>query len=172
MENKGKRLYPATQLIVALDPMVLKTYMWILSWSTQGSVKFYPKQFAKATKFTEDEVERCIQTLVDCKLVDISVIDQTFMITPNAEQNQKYYQIPISKVLEGNGIKMADKATWNVSESGQKQQTSAPSIEDMNDQEIQSMILRLQASLNERKQMEKLVKVASAPITDIDDLPF
>ena len=172
MENKGKRLYPATQLIVALDPMVLKTYMWILSWSTQGSVKFYPKQFAKATKFTEDEVERCIQTLVDCKLVDISIIDQTFMITPSAEQNQKYYQIPISKVLEGNGIKMADKATWNVSESEQKQQTSTQNIEDMDDQQIQSMILRLQASLNERKQMEKLVKAASEPITDIDDLPF
>ena len=172
MENKSKRMYPSTQLVVALDPKVLKTYMWILSWSTQGSVKYYSKQFAKATKFTEEEVEKCIQSLEDCKLIDIAYIDQTWVITPNAEQNQKYYQIPISKVLEGNGIKMADKVTWNVLESEKKQNSSQQSIEDMDDQQIQSMILRLQASLNERKQVEKLVKVASAPITEIDDLPF
>ena len=172
MENKSKRMYPSTQLVVALDPKVLKTYMWILSWSTQGSVKYYPKQFAKATKFTEEEVEKCIQALEDCKLIDIAYIDQTWVITPNAEQNQKYYQVPISKVLEGSGIKMADKVTWNVLESEKQQNSSQQSIEDMDDQQIQSMILRLQASLNERKQVEKLVKVASAPITDIDDLPF
>ena len=146
METKGKRIYPATQLIVALDPRVLKTYMWILSWSTQGSVKYYPKQFAKATKMEEEEVEKCIQSLVDCKLVDVSIIDQTLMLSPNAEQNQKYYQIPISKVLEGNGIPMAQKVTWNISETEKK--SSGTDIEDMNEQQIQSMILRLQASLN------------------------
>lgn len=172
METKTKRIYPATQLIVALDPMVLKTYMWILSWSTQGSVKYYEKQFAKACKMDKEIIERCIQTLVNAKLVDVSVIDQTFMLTPSVEQNQKYYQIPISKVLEGQGIPMAQKVTWNVTKTEKK--AEAPTIEDMNEQEIQSMILRLQASLNEKRQMKELVKVASAPIEDpiIDDLPF
>lgn len=172
MENKTKRLYPSTQLIVALDPRVLKVYMWILSWSSQGDVKYYPKQFVKATKLTEDEVERCIQTLEDIKLIDIGVIDQTFILTPNAEQHNKYFQIPISKVLEGDGIKMADKVTWNITE--QRQPSAAQGIENMDDNQIQSMIMRLQATLDERKQMQKFVKVAAAPMTvnNYDDLPF
>ena len=163
METKSKRIYPSTQLIVALDARVLKVYLWILSWSSsQGSVKYYEKQFAKACKMTEDEVELCIQSLVDAKLIDISKIDQTWMITPNEEQNQKYYQIPISKVLEGNGIKMAESVTWNASEA------PTHDVADMTEQQIQAMILRLQAQLNEKKEVRKMV----ASNVDVNDLPF
>ena len=171
MENKSKRMYPSTQLVVALDPKVLKTYMWILSWQNQGSIKFYPKQFAKATKLTVEEVEKCIQSLEDCKLVDIAYIDQTWVITPNAEQNQKYYQVPISKVLEGNGIKMADKVTWNVLESEKQEEVKA---DDMSEQQLQAMILRLQAQLNEKQQVSKLVRQMAepAPAVEYNDLPF
>ncbi len=163
METKSKRIYPSTQLIVALDARVLKVYLWILSWSSsQGSVKYYEKQFAKACKLTEDEVDLCIQSLVDAKLVDISRVDQTWMITPNEEQNQKYYNIPISKVLEGKGIAMADTVTWNASEA------PTQDISDMSEQQIQAMILRLQAQLNEKKEVRKMV----ASNVDVNDLPF
>lgn len=163
METKSKRIYPSTQLIVALDARVLKVYLWILSWSSsQGSVKYYEKQFAKACKMSEDEVELCIQSLVDAKLIDISRVDQTWMITPNEEQNQKYYQIPISKVLEGNGIKMAESVTWNASEA------PTHDVADMTEQQIQAMILRLQAQLNEKKEVRKMV----ASNVDVNDLPF
>ena len=162
METKSKRIFPSRQLIVALDAKVLKVYLWILSWSSsQGSVKYYEKQFAKACKLTEDEVDLCIQSLVDAKLIDISRVDQTWMITPNEEQNQKYYQIPISKVLEGKGIAMADTVTWNASEA------PTQDISDMSEQQIQAMILRLQASLNEKKQLKELIK-DNVP----NDLPF
>ena len=51
MENeKPKRLFPSTQLLVALDSRVLKTYLWICSWMIQGGVRYYSRQFAKATK--------------------------------------------------------------------------------------------------------------------------
>ena len=163
METKSKRIFPSTQLIVALDAKVLKVYLWILSWSSsQGSVKYYEKQFAKACKLTEDEVDLCIQSLVDAKLIDISRVDQTWMITPNEEQNQKYYQIPISKVLEGKGIAMADTVTWNASEA------PTQDISDMSEQQIQAMILRLQAQLNEKKEVRKMV----ASNVDVNDLPF
>lgn len=163
METKSKRIFPSTQLIVALDAKVLKVYLWILSWSSsQGSVKYYEKQFAKACKLTEDEVDLCIQSLVDAKLIDISKVDQTWMITPNEEQNQKYYQIPISKVLEGKGIAMADTVTWNASEA------PTQDISDMSEQQIQAMILRLQAQLNEKKEVRKMV----ASNVDVNDLPF
>ena len=163
METKSKRIYPSTQLIVALDARVLKVYLWILSWSSsQGSVKYYEKQFAKACKLSEDEVELCIQSLVDAKLIDISRVDQTWKITPNEEQNQKYYQIPISKVLEGNGIKMAESVTWNCDVEPKQD------VADMSEQQIQAMILRLQAQLNEKKEVRKMV----ASNVDVNDLPF
>lgn len=161
MENKTKRIYPSTQLVVALDSKILKVYMWILSWaSSTGSVKYYSKQFAKACKLEEDEVERCIQSLVDCKLVDVSKVDQTWMLTPNEEQNQKYYKVPISKVLEGKGIEIADIATW--AEKGEV----VPTTDKMSKEQIRKTILMLQAQLKEQEQVEKMVETVE------DDLPF
>lgn len=160
MENK-KRIYPSSQLVVALDAKCLKVAMWILGWSSQGSVKYYPKQFAKACKMEEKEVELCIQTLVNCKLLDVSIVDQTWMLTPNAEQFQKYYEVPMSKVIEGNGIPMAKEATWN------KQDDSSG---EMSDEDLKRQILMLQARLNERQQMKKCV--VTVEDNYCNDLPF
>lgn len=168
MENeKPKRLFPSTQLMVALDSRVLKCYLWICSWMVQGGVRYYSRQFSKATKLTEDEVERCIQALIDYKLIDVTNTDQGFLFMPNIDQAKKYFEVPMSKALESEGIKMAETATWNQTPAIQK-----PKIEDMNAEQIQAMIYRLQASLNEKKQMEKFVKVAPSPTEKFDDLPF
>ena len=98
METKSKRIYPSSQLICCLDARVLKCLMWILGWQSQGSIKYYPKQFAKACKMTEEEVDLCIETLVNTKLLDVSKVDQTYMLTPNAEQFQKYYDVPMYRI--------------------------------------------------------------------------
>lgn len=166
-----KKIYPSSQLVCALDAKVLKTFMWILAWQNQGSVKFYPRQFAKATKLTEDEVMRCIQSLEDAKLIDISYVDHTWMITPNAEQAQKYYDVPISKVLEGKGIMMADNVTWNVLESEKQKEEK---VDDMSEQQLQALIMKLQIQLNEKQQVNSLVKQMTAPAASakVDDLPF
>ena len=166
--DKPKRLFPSTQLMVALDSRVLKTYLWVCSWMAQGGVRYYSRQFAKATKLTEDEVERCIQALVDYKLVDVTNTEQGFLLMPNVEQAKKYFEVPMGKVLESEGIKMAENATWN-KESVVVQKRK---IEEMNAEQIQAMIYRLQASLEEKRQMEKFVKVASSPTEKFDDLPF
>lgn len=169
MENeKPKRLFPSTQLVVALDSRVLKTYLWICSWMPTGGVRYYSRQFSKATKLTEDEVERCIQALIDYKLVDVTNTDQGFLFMPNVEQAKKYFEVPMSKALESEGIKMAEEATWN-KESAVLQKSK---IEDMDAEQIQAMIYRLQASLQEKEQMKKFVKVASTPTEKFDDLPF
>lgn len=165
--EKPKRLFPSTQLVVALDSRVLKTYLWICSWMPTGGVRYYARQFSKATKLTEDEVERCIQSLIDYKLVDVTNTEQGFLFKPNIDQAKKYFEVPMGKVLESEGIKMADEATWNKTTQVQKSK-----IEDMNAEQIQAMIYRLQASLNEKKQMEKFVKVTQSPIEKFDDLPF
>lgn len=166
--EKPKRLFPSTQLMIALDSRVLKTYLWICSWMVQGGVRYYSRQFSKATKLTEDEVERCIQALIDYKLVDVTNTDQGFVFMPNVDQAKKYFLAPMSKALESEGIKMAEKATWN-KESVAVQKRK---IEDMNTEQIQAMIYRLQASLEEKKQMEKFVKVTPSPTEKFDDLPF
>ena len=110
---------------------------------------------------TEDEVDLCIQTLIDIKLLDVSRIDQTWMLTPNGDRFQKYFDVPISKVIESDGIPMAKEVTWNVEEEPKQE------IADMSEQEITAMILRLQAQLNEKQQVKKLVKN-----NEPDDLPF
>ena len=161
MEKQTKRIYPSSQLVCALDARVLKVLMWILGWQSQGSIKYYPKQYAKACKMTEDEVDLCIQTLIDIKLLDVSRIDQTWMLTPNGERFQKYFDVPISKVIESDGIPMAKEVTWNVEEEPKQE------IADMSEQEITAMILRLQAQLNEKQQVKKLVKN-----NEPDDLPW
>ena len=165
--EKPKRLFPSTQLMVALDSRVLKCYLWICSWMSQGGVRYYSRQFAKATKLTEDEVERCIQALIDFKLVDVTNTEQGFLLMPNVDQAKKYFEVPMGKALESEGIKMAETATWN-KESAVVQKK----IEDMDAEQIQAMIYRLQASLQEKELMKKFVKVASAPTEKFDDLPF
>lgn len=160
-----KRIYPATQLIVALDAKVLKVYLWILSWSAKGSIKYYPKQFVKACRLEEDEIERCIQALENIKLIEISSVDNEWVITPNAEQNQKYYDIPISKVLDGNGISMAEKVTWN-----KETPTQSNNVDDMSEAEMKRMLLMLQARLKEKQEVKKFVTSPSS--NEVNDLPF
>lgn len=164
-EKKPKRLYPSTQLIAVLDAKVLKTYMWVLTWG--GNVRYYSKQFSKAIGVSEDEAERCIQALVDKKLITVTNTEQGFVFNPNTEEHEKYFEVPIGKVLECDKITMAEKATWSKDSTVQKSK-----IDDMDAQQIQALIIRLQASLEEKKQLEKFVKVASTPTAKFDDLPF
>ena len=164
-KEKPKRLYPSTQLIAILDAKVLKTYLWILTWG--GNVRYYSKQFSNAIGLSEDETERCLQALVDKKLITVTNTEQGFVFNPNTEEHEKYFEIPIVKVLECDKITMAEKATWSKDSTVQKSK-----IDDMDAQQIQALIIRLQASLEEKKQMEKFVKVASTPTEKFDDLPF
>ena len=166
MENeKPKRLYPSTQLIAVLDAKVLKTYMWVLTWG--GNVRYYSKQLSKAIGLPEDEVELCIQALVDRRLITVTNTEQGFVFNPNAEEHEKYFKMPLGEVLEGEKIKMAEKVTWNKDSTVKKSK-----IDDMDAQQIQALIVRLQASLQEKKQMEKFVKVTQSPTEKFDDLPF
>ena len=163
--EKPKRLYPSTQLIAALDAEVLKTYLWITTWG--WNVRYFSKQFSKAIGLSEDEVERCIQALVDSRLITVTNTEQGFVLNPNAEEQEKYFEMLLGQVLEGDKIKMAEKATWNKNAPIQK-----PKIEDLDADQIKALIVRLKASLKEKEQMKKFVKVTPSPTEKFDDLPF
>lgn len=163
--EKPKRLYPSTQLIAVLDAKVLKTYLWITTWG--WNVRYYSKQFSKAIGLPEDEVERCIQSLIDYKLVDVTNTEQGFVLNPNADGANKYFEMLLGQVLEGDKIKMAETATWSKTTPIQK-----PKIEDLDADQIKALIIRLKASLKEKEQMKKFVKVTPSPAEKFDDLPF
>lgn len=161
MENtERKRVYPSQQLTVALQPNTLKCLMWICGWGS--SVKYYEKQFAKACKMEIEEVEIQIQTLVNANLVDVSKVDEVWILSPNVATFQKYYEIPLSKVLEGAGIPIATDVNWNCEESPKQD------VSDMSEQEIRTMILRLQAQLSERYDVKKRIANYQEPT----DLPY
>ena len=169
--EKPKRLYPSSQLLVALEARVLKTYLWILNWG--GSVRYFSRHFSKAIGISEDRVERCIQALVDNRLVTVTNTEQGFLLTPNAEEHQKYFEIPLGQMLGCDKIKMADEATWNKESAViKKPKIEDIEIDDMDDDQLEAVMIRLQASINERKQMKKFVKVTSSPTEKFDDLPF
>ena len=168
--EKPKRLYPIAQLVVALDAKVLKTYLWITIWG--GSVRYFSRQFSKAIGISEDRVERCIQALVDKRLVTVTNTEQGFLLTPNAEEHQKYFEMPLGQMLGCDKIKMADEATWTKTTPVQKSKIEDIEIDDMDAEQIQAMIYRLQASLQEKEQMKKFVKVTPSPTEKFDDLPF
>lgn len=163
--EKPKRLYPSTQLLAALNYKVLITYLWILTWG--GSVRYFSRQFMKATGLSEDYLEKCIQALVDSRLITVTNTEQGFLLTPNPEEHQRYFEMPLAQILEGDKITMARKVTWNKTTLVQNL-----NFDDMDDDQLESVMIRLQASINERKQMKKFVKVASSPTEKFDDLPF
>ena len=164
--EKPKRLYPSTQLLAALNYKVLVTYLWILTWGG-GSVRYYSRQFMKATGLSEEYLEKCIQALVDSRLITVTNTEQGFLFTPNAEEHQKYFEMPLAQILESKKITMAREATWNKTTPVQKSK-----FEDMDAEQIQALIIRLQASLQEKEQLKKFVKVTSTPTEKFDDLPF
>ncbi len=154
------RVFLSQQLICMLPPLALKILGYLLNWQKYDSIKYYPNQMTKFMHITEEELELGIQTLVDNKLIEIGKVDQTFMISINKETVRKYFKVDMKVIHDHQGIKMAEHVTWNASKAKE------PQIEDMSTTQLQAMILRLQAQLNEREQVKEMVKN-----TD-DGLPF
>lgn len=165
MENKEK-VFMSTQLICMLPPMALKIMAYLINWQSQEWVKYYPKQWVKFLKMSEEDIELSIQTLVDNKLVNVQHDGENWMLQVNKPQVKKYMEVALQKVHDHAGFEMATFTTWNKTKVVEKKQD----IDDMSKEQIEAMILRLQAQLNEKKQVEKLVKFASES-TD-DGLPF
>lgn len=171
MENERKRIYPSQQLVCALPPTVLKTYMYLLGWQSQETIKIFVRQIAKATKMNETEVELAIQTLEDVKLIDISIIDQTYCVTLNGEQAQKYFNVPMSKIMESEGIKVSKTVTWK-QEQNKASQEPKIDVSDLSETDLKRLLLRIEASLSEKQQLKKVVVSSEPKEVEIDDLPF
>lgn len=160
MENE--KVFLSQQLICMLPPLALKVMAYLLNWQRYDCIKYYENQMTKFMHITKEELEIAIQTLEDNNLIDISMVDQTYVIQINKATVKKYFEVPMQKIHDHDGIKMSEVVTWNKEE---KQPSN--DISDMSDKDIKTLLLRLQAQLNEREQTKKAVVAAS-----VDDLPF
>lgn len=162
-----KKIYPSQQLVCSLDARVLKCFLWILGWQSQVDIKIYVHQMSKFLHMDEEVIELCIQTLEDVHLIDIKRVDQTWIANLNGEQIQKYFNIPMEKIKDGNGIQMASNVTWNQEVKEESEQLN--DIRSMSEQDLKRLLLRIEASLSEKQQMKKCVVTADK---EVDDLPF
>lgn len=167
MENT-KRIFPSQQLVCCLDARVLKCLMWLMGWQSQGDIKVYTKQMSKFLHMDEEVVELGIQTLVDTNLISLRKQGDNWVANLNAEQIQRYFNIPMEKIKDGNGIPMATEVKWKREEKKQ----SSNDISDMSDDELKLLLRRIQISINEREQLRKCVVTAEPKNDDIDSLPF
>jgi hypothetical protein len=167
-----KKVFISTQLLAVLPPVVLKFAAFIVNWqNSPNGIMLYEHRFAKTLKLTEQEVRLSIQTLINLKLISLTNIDNKFKIEFNHDEWQKYYKISMDKVIEHQGYKMATEVTYD-KESNHKQ-ASNNDIEDMSEQDLKRLLLRIEASLSEKQQMKKtVVSVTSSKNDDVDGLPF
>ena len=138
-----KRIYPSTQLVALLHPKVLKVYQYLLGWQN-SKPKVYQKQLSKVLKLSEKDIEISIQTLIDNKLIQVNDFEVSF------NDISKYSEIPIQTVTDMELLPVSTEITWN-------KQTKTPieSIDDLTEDQMKLLILRLQASLNEKEQVKK-----------------
>jgi hypothetical protein len=157
----NEKVYVSTQLLAVLPPMVLKILLFNVNWqNSPKGIMLYEHRFGRTLKMTDQEVRVSIQTLINLKLIDLTRIDGKWRIELNQTEFKKYYKIPMERVIEHEGYKLADKITYD--------EVEKEDDGDMSEEQIQKMILRLQAQLNEKKQTKQLV----ASVAETDDLPF
>ncbi len=157
----NEKVYVSTQLLAVLPPMVLKVLLFIVNWqNSPKGIMLYEHRFGRTLKMTDQEVRVSIQTLINLKLIDLTRIDGKWRIELNQTEFKKYYKIPMDRVIEHEGYNLADKITYD--------EVEKEDDGDMSEEQIQKMILRLQAQLNEKKQTKQLV----ASVAETDDLPF
>ena len=162
MENNKKKVYPSQQLVCVLPPIALKTLLWFCGWQTQQNIKIYTHQMSRFLKLTEEEVELAIQTLINAKLIEVKQDDSMYYAKLNEAQFLKYFNVKMEAVRESNGIQMATEVTWKA-----KQKESNMSVE-----QLQKMILLLQAELKEKEEVKKMVVNNKSQDDDVDSLPF
>ena len=145
--EKQDKVFMSTQLLAVLPPIVCKVAIYLVNWqSSPNGIMLYEHRFAKTLKLTEQEVRISIQTLINLKLIDLTRIDGKWRIEFNQSEWQKYYKIPMDRVIEHEGYKLADKITYD--EVEKEDELKLASISDA---DLERMIKELQRRREEKK---------------------
>lgn len=163
MEVK-KKSYVSTQLCCVLNPIALKVLMYITLWqNSPKGLLLYVHSFSRALKMDEELIRRAIQTLINARLIRLEKDGDKTRIELISETFEKALQIPLERIYEKGEVPLAEDIEFD------KQETKQKDIEDMSEQDIRTMILRLQASLKEKEEVKKRIVNYQEPK---DDLPW
>ena len=164
MENN--RVYLSTQLLSVLPPIVLKVASFLCNWqNSPNGIMLYEHRFAKTLKMTEEDVRISIQTLINLKLIDLTNIDNKWKIEFNPTEWQKYYKIPMDKVIEHEGYKLATEVTYD---KVQKED----SFSNLSDDQLEKMIRELQRRKEEKKKGCQVIYANATDDNYCSGLPF
>ena len=163
METK-KKSYVSTQLCCVLNPIALKVLLYITLWqNSPKGLLLYVHSFSRALKMDEELIRRAIQTLINARLIRLENDGDKTRIELVQETFEKALQVPLERIYEKGEVPLAEDIEFDKKETKQKD------IEDMSEQDIRTMILRLQASLKEKEEVKKRIVNYQEPK---DDLPW
>lgn len=164
----NEKVRMSSQLIALLPSVAVKLLSFMLMFqSNPKGVMLYEHRFARMLKLTDEEVKLAIQTLINLKLIDLTSIDGKFRIEFNKEMFDKYFKLEMQKVLDHDGFQMATEITYDKESNTPAKQKD---ISDMSDSELKTLLLRVQASINEREQLKQ--KVVNLQSNNDDGLPW
>lgn len=160
----NEKVYASQQLICMLPPLGLKVLMYLMNWQKYDNIKYFEKQMCGFMHLSKEELELGIQTLIDNKLIDVCKIDDNWCFNLRKETIKKYYDVPMQTIKDHEGLKLSKEITWNKIESN----TQSNGIDDMSEEEMKRMLLMIQARLNEKQEVKKVVVSNNV----VDDLPW
>jgi hypothetical protein len=152
--EERKRIYPSTQLISVLHPVVLKVYLYLLGWQSQKTIKIYTSQLAKVLKLKEKDVELAIQSLIDNKLINVKHND-SYEVTFNSDEVDNYFKTPLGVVSEMELLPIPKEATWN-------KETPKTVEKEMSKDEMLKLLLKLQMALKEKEEEKETDDIMNA----------
>ena len=161
------RLYASTQLIAALPPIALKVLIYILSWQTQPEIRIYTNRLSKILHITHEDVEVAVQTLIDVDLLAVDYQGSYFIVRFIPSAFDKFFKSDLKLIAESDGIPLATEITWCKQEEEKPQQKD---ISDMTSSELKTLLLRIQAQMQEHEEVKK--KVVSLKDDEVNDLPW
>jgi hypothetical protein len=169
--EKNEKVYMANQLNCMLPPSAVKVMFYVLSWQSQGDVKYYEKQFSTLLHMTKGEVEVAIQTLIDSNLLAAELRGDIWYLILKKDVIKKYFDVPMQKVHDHPGFNLSMNVTWN---STKKEEEAPADTDNISEQQLQALIMKLQIQLNENQQVQQLVRQMAAPAEKKfdDGLPF
>ena len=160
----NERVYISTQLLAVLPPVALKMANYLCNWqNSPKGILLYEKRFAKTLKLTEEEVRLSIQTLINLKLIELTNIDGKWRVDFNCQEWQKYYKIPMERVIEHEGYQLATKVEYD------QEKASESVLEGLSDDALEKLIMELQKRKEKKKGCEVIYANAN---NEIDQLPF
>lgn len=151
----NEKAFMTQQLICMLPSLCVKVLGYLLNWQKYPVIKYYENQMTKFMHISKEELEVAIQTLSDRHLIDISKIDGQWAIQLDKKTIMSYINVPMQKVHDTEGFKLADRITWNVEEKKDDSRFSdeffKKKFDQVTDQELECLVKELQRRREEKK---------------------